>query len=60
MTKEQWISVAKGAAVAASGVVLTYLTQSLSGADFGPLWTPVVTGGLAVLANILRKYTETK
>lgn len=43
----------KGAAIAAVGAVLTYLTEAVAGIDFGE-WTPVVTAGFAIVANALR------
>lgn len=50
-----WVKIAKGAAIAGAGAVLTYLSQELSGHDFGDL-QPVVAAVLAVLVNIVRKY----
>lgn len=54
MTADQIASVARGAAVAAAGAALTYLTQWVSGQDFG-VYTPLVAAGLAVLTNVVRK-----
>ena len=51
---EQFVSVLKGAGIAAAGAGLTYLTQYATGADFG-MFGPAVVAGLSVLANILRK-----
>lgn len=48
-------SVLKGAAVAAVGAVLTYASQWATGQDFG-LYQPIVAAGLAVAANIFRKW----
>lgn len=39
-----------------SGVAGTYLTQWLSGQDFGPTLTPLVAAGLPVLVNALQKW----
>lgn len=43
----------KGAAIAGAGAVLTYLTEAITGADFGP-WTAVVVAGFSVVVNALR------
>lgn len=48
-------SVLKGAAVAAAGAILTYVSQWATGQDFGP-WQPIIAAGLAVAANIFRKW----
>lgn len=52
-----WQSVAKGAAVAAVGAVLTYASQWATGQDFGP-YQPIIAAGLAVAANIFRKWAQ--
>ncbi|HTN04410.1 MAG TPA: hypothetical protein VL132_21145, partial [Planctomycetaceae bacterium] len=49
---------AKSFALGLVGVLGTYVTQWLSGQDFGPLWTPLLAAGLPVLANSLRKLLE--
>ncbi len=54
MKREELIKVAKGAAIAAAGAVLTYVTQWVSGADFGA-YTPAVVAGWSIAANALRK-----
>lgn len=54
MKREELIKVAKGAAIAAVGAVLTYVTQWVSGADFGS-YTPAVVAGWSIAANALRK-----
>lgn len=54
MKREDALKVVKGAAIAAAGAVLTYVTQWVSGADFGSL-TPAVVAGWSILANALRK-----
>lgn len=46
--------VAIGAAIAAAGAILAYLTEWLSGQDLGE-WGPLVGAVLAVLTNFLRK-----
>lgn len=50
-------SVLKGAAIAAVGAILTYLSQYVSGADLGQ-WGPIVAALLAVAANAVRKYSQ--
>jgi hypothetical protein len=45
----------KGLIVAVVGAGLTYLTQWLSGQDFGTL-TPMIVAGFGFLVNFLRKY----
>ena len=49
-------SVLKGAAVAAVGAVLTYASQWATGQDIGP-YQPIIAAGLAVAANIFRKWS---
>lgn len=44
---------ARGAAVAAAGVVLTYLTTEISNFDFAR-WTPIVVAAWSVVANAVR------
>lgn len=53
-----WVSLAKGAAIAAAGAGLTYLIQHLGEVDLGGL-APIVTAGLSVLANYVRKLATT-
>lgn len=54
MSKEDLISLAKGAAIAAAGAAVAYLSQWASGQDLG-VWAPLVTAGAAILANLVRK-----
>ena len=53
---EEVKSVLKGAAVAAIGAILTYASQWATGQDFGP-YQPIIAAGLAVAANIFRKWS---
>jgi hypothetical protein len=57
MNKEKWISIIKGAGIAAAGAFLTYASQAITSVDFGAMG-PVVAAGLAVLVNIVRKWAE--
>lgn len=57
MTKEQLISIIKGAGIAGIGAALTVLTQWASGMNFG-VWAPLVVAGLSILANVVRKLAE--
>ena len=52
--KEKFIKVLKGAAIAAAGAALAYITAYVADEDFGT-WTPVVTAGWAVVVNLVRK-----
>lgn len=54
MNRDAAMKVLKGAAIAAAGAVLTYVTQWVSGADFGS-YTPAVVAGWSIAANALRK-----
>lgn len=54
----QWLSIAKGAGLAAIGAALTYVSQAASGVDFG-VYGPLVAAGLAVLSNYIRKAATT-
>ncbi len=54
MKREDIVKVAKGAAIAAAGAVLTYVTHWVSGADFGA-YTPMIVAGWSIAANALRK-----
>lgn len=53
----EWISVAKGAGIAAAGAALAYLSQWTTGQDFGVLG-PVIAAVLSVAVNAVRKYSE--
>ena len=53
--KEDLISIAKGALIAAAGAGATYAIAGLGKLDFG-LYTPIAVAVLSVAANILRKY----
>lgn len=55
MNNEKWISVIKGAGIAAAGAGLTYLTESMASVDFGSSG-PIVAGLLAVMVNFVRKW----
>jgi hypothetical protein len=52
MTKDKWISIIKGAALAAGGAALTYLRTAVL-----PMLppTPLEASGWAVILNIVRK-----
>lgn len=52
--KEKLLKIGKGALIAGAGAVLTYLSQAVSGADFG-LWTPIIVAALSVAVNAVRK-----
>jgi len=55
MTSEDFSSLFRGAVIAVIGALLTYLTQWATGHDFGAAG-PIVAAGLAVLANVFRKW----
>jgi hypothetical protein len=57
MNIEKWKSVAKGAAIAAAGAGLAYLTAWSASADIG-LLGPILTAGLSVAVNAVRKWAE--
>jgi len=65
LSKEDWLSIGKGALVATVGALLTYFTAYFSGANFGQ-YTPIVVAIWSVVANVARKWiaqnsnTETK
>jgi len=50
-----WSKVGIGAVVAIVGALLTYISQWLSGTDFGA-YTPVVVAIWGVVVNIARKW----
>lgn len=50
----EWVSLLKGAGVAAIGALLTYAAQNIGQMDFGQS-TPLVAAGLAVIVNFIRK-----
>ena len=52
---DTWISIAKGAGLAAAGAAGTYLLAYFGGLDWGP-WAPTAAAVLAVAANVLRKF----
>lgn len=53
--REDLIKVATGAAIAAAGAGLTYLSQWATGQDFG-VWTPMVVAVLSAAVNAFRKW----
>jgi hypothetical protein len=55
LIKDTWISIAKGAGLAATGAAATYLLIYFTALDWGA-WTPIATALFAVIANILRKF----
>ena len=50
-----WPKIVRGALVAVAGALLTYFTVIVTETDFGA-FTPIVTAGFAVVANIVRKW----
>lgn len=54
LDKEQIKKIIIGACVAGLGASITYLSDALSGIDWG-VWGPIVTAVFSVLVNILRK-----
>ena len=57
MNKDQLMSVAKGAGIAAAGAALTYLSQWASNTDFGSA-SVVVAAILSVATNAVRKWVD--
>lgn len=47
--------VGKGALIAGTGAILTYLTANIGNIDFGS-WTPIVVAGYGILANFVNKW----
>ena len=56
-TKENMLSIAKGAGVAVVGALLTYVAQYVSNTDFGQ-WTPIVVAIAGILVNAGRKWVS--
>lgn len=54
----EWISLAKGAGIAAVGAILTYASQHITATDFGS-YGPAVVVLLSVLVNYFRKVVVT-
>ena len=50
-----WKKVGTGALIAIAGALLTYISEVITGINFGS-WTPVVVTVWSVAANIARKY----
>ena len=50
-----WKKIGKGAILAVIGCLLTYLSQVISGTDFGQL-TPVIVAFWSVIANVVKKW----
>ena len=55
LIKDTWISIGKGAGLAATGAAATYILAYMSGLDWGP-WAPTAAATFAVAANMLRKF----
>lgn len=53
-----WKRVGMGILAVAAGAVLTYLTSLISGWNFGPLVTPIVTTVWSALAIVVRKWVS--
>jgi hypothetical protein len=56
LNKEDFVSIAKGFGVGLAGAILTYATEYFGKVDFGQ-YTPVAVAIMAVIANIIRKWT---
>lgn len=48
----------RGAMIATAGALLTYVTQVITGANFGQ-WTPIVVAIWSIVANSIKKYLTT-
>ncbi len=59
LPQTEWMSILKGALVAAAGAGLTVLSESLAGMSFGP-YTAVVVAVLSVAVNMVRKMLVTE
>jgi hypothetical protein len=57
MTRDKWLSVLKGAGIAAAGAGLTYLLSAAGTLELGVLG-PLATAVLSVLVNLVRKAAE--
>jgi len=58
ISKADLLKVGKGALIAGSGAILTYLTSAITTLDFGA-YTPMVVAGFGILVNFLRKLIPT-
>jgi len=58
LTKTDLESLGKGLIIALIGATLTYLTEWITGQNFGE-YTPIVVTFWGVIANIVRKYIDT-
>lgn len=54
-----WKKVLIGAGVAATGALLTYITQVVTNLEPG-IYTPLIVSGWSIVANIVRKWLEGK
>jgi hypothetical protein len=57
LNKEDMISIAKGAAIAALGAGAVYSVEGIAKLDF-QIWSPAITALAAILVNIIRKWLE--
>ena len=55
MTRENWISIVKGAGLAAAGAALTYIGSLSTDTNFGQA-SVIVSAAISVILNIVRKY----
>ena len=55
MTKENWLSVIKGAGLAAAGAALTYIGSISTDTNFGQA-SVIVSAAISVILNIVIKY----
>lgn len=60
MTREQWLKIARGAAIAAAGALLTYASAELIPAlkESGNATLLTIAAFASVAVNVLRKYLE--
>jgi len=62
MTQEQWLKIAKGAAIAVGGALLAYGANAV--VPFletnGGIWGPAVASLLAIAIQTARKFLETQ
>jgi len=55
LNKEDFLKIGKGALIAIIGALLTYLSQVVSGLDFGQ-WTPIVMAFWSIVTNAVKKW----
>ena len=57
LVKQDLVKIIKGALIAGTGALCTFILQNVGQIDFGQ-WTPVVVASISILMNTILKFVE--